>query len=398
MKNYTNQELIQKNLSNLSFIKKKLIGKSFKNSKLHKCDFWEAQLAKSNFEFTEIKNCIFTDSNLKKANFRNSLIQNSNFSHCNLLGVNFSNTKIKNVNFRDAIFDNTTIWPKNFNLKIYSLKKNNNFKKKKPIFKIPNTLVNKIVKALTKGKGYYVLKNYFEKNKIIKAQKILKNLVLKDKKITKTLKLFEKDKKFSQKWIINLLNIDPVFVELIQPEIAMRVFEKTLGKDFICGFYEANCLLPGARGQFPHIDYPYNYNYEYGQKIPFTTNGNFLFNCQILVPLNDIDKSNGSTAFLDYSYKFSKFPKKENVKNYKFKQISAPAGSLVLFNGLTWHKSMPNYSYTKERYCTLGQYIPHFIKPMIDIRSTTEKKIYTKDKKYLGQLLGLKSKFPFKKK
>jgi ectoine hydroxylase-related dioxygenase (phytanoyl-CoA dioxygenase family) len=73
-------------------------------------------------------------------------------------------------------------------------------------------------------------------------------------------------------------------------------------------------------------------------------------------------------------------------------------GSLVLFNGLTWHTSMPNYSYSKERYCTLGQYIPHFIKPMIDIKATTKSYIYKNDNRFLNQLLGLNSKFPFKKK
>ena len=398
MKNYINQKLINSNLKNLSFIKKNLSKKNFSKSNIEQCDFWEAKLENSNFKFSKIKNCIFTDTNLKKSNFGNSLIRNSNFSHCDLSGVNFYNTKIKNVNFRDATFDQFTVWPKNFNFKIHSLREKLNPKKKKRIYKNSNILENKIVKALTKGRGYYVLKNYFDEGKIVKAQKILKKIVFKDKKITKNLSLFERDKKFSQKWIINLLNIDPVFSELIQPKIAMKVFKKILGENFICGFYEANCLLPGARGQFPHIDYPYNYNYEYGEKIPFTTNGNFLFNCQILVPLNKIDKSNGSTAFLDYSYKYSKFPKKENLKKYKFKQISAPIGSIVLFNGLTWHSSMPNYSYTKERYCTLGQYIPHFIKPMIDIKSSTKKSVLKKDKEYLKQLLGVNLKFPLKKK
>ena len=76
----------------------------------------------------------------------------------------------------------------------------------------------------------------FHKNKIQKAQQILKKLVLKDRKIAQNLDNFAKDKKFSQKWITNLLNIDPVFIDLIQPKIAMKVFEKILGENFIVDF------------------------------------------------------------------------------------------------------------------------------------------------------------------
>ena len=47
----------------------------------------------------------------------------------------------------------------------------------------------------------------------------------------------------------------------------MNVFEKLLGKDFICGFYGANCLLPVARGQDPHLDYPYLSFMKAGEKI-----------------------------------------------------------------------------------------------------------------------------------
>ena len=398
MKKYKKQKLNNSNLKNLSFIKVNLDKLNFKNSNIKTCDFWEASLKNSNLSLTKIKNCIFTDANLSNSNLKYSNLDNSNFTHSNLRGADFSGAIIKNSNFRDAYYDKSTKWPKNFNPVGALLVKKSLSNKAKPKTVKNSKLIDNIVNALTKGKGYYVIKNYFHKNKIQKAQQILKKLVLKDRKIAQNLDNFAKDKKFSQKWITNLLNIDPVFIDLIQPKIAMKVFEKILGENFICGFYEANCLLPGARGQFPHIDYPYNYNYERGEDIPFQTKGNFLFNCQILVPLNDIDQSNGSTAFLDYSYKFSKFPNKENIKNHKFKQIKAPIGSLVLFNGLTWHTSMPNYSYHKERYCTLGQYIPHFIKPMIDIQATTKKKIVINDKRYLAQLLGLKAKFPIKKK
>ena len=69
----------------------------------------------------------------------------------------------------------------------------------------------------------------------------------------------------------NLVNLNKVFIELIQPKLAMEVFKKVLGEKFICGFFGANCLMPGARGKLPHIDYPYLNMRKPGEKVPFKT-------------------------------------------------------------------------------------------------------------------------------
>jgi|TARA_B100000959_G_C14916513_1_gene597594 ectoine hydroxylase-related dioxygenase (phytanoyl-CoA dioxygenase family) len=399
MKNYKNHKLNKNNLSEINFMKLNLRKHNFKSSELQKCDFWETNLKNSNFSNTKIQECIFTDSILQNSNFKNSTLINSNFNHSNLKKADFSNSVIKNITLRDAIYDNKTRWPRDFNPKKFgAIKERKKIENKKISVEKKNVLINKIVKSLTQGKGYYVVKNFFDKKKIKKAQKILMKIVLSDKKIAINFNKFSKDKKFLQKWITNLLNINPIFVEFIQPKLVMQVFKEILGEKFICGFFEANCLLPGARGQFPHIDYPYNYNYDIGENIPFKSRNNFLFNCQLLIPLNEMSKYNGSTAFLDHSYRFLRFPNRNAIKKHKFKQVNAPLGSIVLFNGLTWHTSMPNYSSNKERFCVIGQYIPHFIKPMIDIKATTKSNIYKKDKKYLKQLLGINLQFPLKKK
>ena len=68
----------------------------------------------------------------------------------------------------------------------------------------------------------------------------------------------------------------------------------------------------------------------------------------------------------------------------------------MLSNGLVWHASRPNYTYDQNRICLLGQYLPHFIKPMLDLQKTTSKKIITKDKSYLRQLLGVNLTYPRK--
>ena len=75
-------------------------------------------------------------------------------------------------------------------------------------------------------------------------------------------------------------------------------------------------------------------------------------------------------------------------------QIKTKAGSLILTNGLIWHNSMPNYTDNEMRICTLGQYLPHFIKPMLNLSKSTNKKILDNDKNYLKQLLGINLRYP----
>lgn len=385
----------KKTLKRISFIKSNLKKTIFRNCNLDECDFWEANLSQAKFENTKFKDCVFTDTDLTKTHFKKTFFINSNLSHTRLKGVNFKNSKLKNVNLRDAIFDKNTLWPKKFNplsygaikdLKQKKIVKKNSFKRKK--------IVKDIGHELTKGKGYFVIKNYFNKQKIKKAFDIIKKRINHDKNFrTKKFK-FSRDKKLNQKYVYNLINLNKIFVELIQPKLAMEVFRDLLGDKFICGFFAANCLMPGAKGQFPHIDYPYIDMVKPGTKIPFDTGKNFLFNCQILIPLNDINKENGATAYLKNSHKFRKFPDKDEIKKRKFEQIELSTGSILISNGLMWHAAMPNYTYDKYRFCILGQYLPYFIKPMLNLKKTTKKTIIKKDKKLLNQLLGIGLKHP----
>ena len=105
-------------------------------------------------------------------------------------------------------------------------------------------------------------------------------------------------------------------------------------------------------------------------------------------------EKNGATAVLKNSHKLRKFPNGDEIKKKKFKQIKLSVGSILISNGLMWHAAMPNYTYNKYRFCIVGQYLPYFIKPMLDLKKTTKKEIIKKDKKLLRQLLGTDLKFP----
>ena len=77
-------------------------------------------------------------------------------------------------------------------------------------------------------------------------------------------------KEVSTKSSFEIKSKDKINNELVRNIFSVNgVTSIFLGKDFICGFYGANCLLPGARGQVPHLDYPYMSFMKAGEKIPF---------------------------------------------------------------------------------------------------------------------------------
>lgn len=376
-----------KNINNKIFLKKKIKKKIFTNFTFNYCDFWEAEFDKVIFENSIFDNCIFCDAKFKEVKFVNCIIKNSNYSHSHFYRSSIVKTSIINVNFRDSVKDNYS----NIDNKI-PITRTINLKLKKS--KSLSVVEKKILKSLTSGKGYYVLKNFFSKEKIIKASKVIDSILKKQIKFNKLKKNFARDKKLNQKYVYNLLNKHKIFSQLIKPSPAMNVFEKLLGKDFICGFYGANCLLPGARGQHPHLDYPYLSFMKAGEKIPFINRANkFYLNCQILIPLTQFNRNNGSTAVLENSHKLNQFPAKQSNLKKKFKRLNLQRGSLVIFNGTIWHYACPNYSKSQNRYCTLAQYLPKFILPMLDLKKTTRGKVYNNDKE-LKRLLGFNLSYP----
>ena len=376
-----------KNINNKNFLKKKIKKKIFTNFTFNYCDFWEAEFDKVIFENSVFNNCIFCDAKFKEVKFVNCIFKNSNFSHTHFYKSSIVKTSIINVNFRDSVkdnysdIDNKIPITRTINLKI---------KKSKSL----SVVEKKILKSLTTGKGYYVLKNFFSKEKIIKASKIIDNILIKQIKFNKLKKNFARDKKLNQKYVYNLLNKHKIFSQLIQPKPAMKVFDNLLGKDFVCGFFGANCLLPGARGQFPHLDYPYLSFMKPGDLVPFQNKFfKFYLNCQILIPLTQFNLKNGSTAILENSHKLNKFPKKKDIFKYKYKRLNLDIGSIVIFNGTLWHYACSNYSKNLNRYCTLAQYLPKFIVPMLDMKSKTKKSVYSNDIR-LKKLLGINLDYP----
>ena len=196
--------------------------KKFINKNLIRKNFWETDLSHSEFHNTKVHKSVFTDANLRNSIFRKSEIVNTNLTHADLRGVDFRTSKLINVNLRDAVFNNKTLWPKNFNPIKYGAIESKNFNpfsyKRKLSYKTVKSLSlkeidfyknkikkkerlsknseydKKIIYELTKGKGYIIIKNFYKKNLINKAEKIIDKKLKKNKNYKKATINYEEDK------------------------------------------------------------------------------------------------------------------------------------------------------------------------------------------------------------
>ena len=99
--------------------------------------------------------------------------------------------------------------------------------------------------------------------------------------------------------------------------------------------------------------------------------------------LTDYFKSNGGTSFIPFSHKVSKMP-----MTYKAETPEVEAGSVILFDSMTYHKAGVNKTH-KKRFGINTMYTLPFIKQQINYPFALGQK--TTDQK-LNRLLGFESK------
>ncbi|QCT90014.1 pentapeptide repeat-containing protein [Escherichia sp. E4742] len=96
-------------LRNISFIKTSLIGGNLSRSALM-CAW---------LNHADLTNCNFAQSRPIAADFSHARLCGADFTAADLRGANFAGTDLQNVCFNGAHYDKRTVWPAEFDPKIY---------------------------------------------------------------------------------------------------------------------------------------------------------------------------------------------------------------------------------------------------------------------------------------
>lgn len=128
----------------------------------------------------------------------------------------------------------------------------------------------------------------------------------------------------------NLLNRGSVFAELVQHPLVLELVEAIIGPQALLGNFSANIAEPGSEGGAMHPD-------QGGYPAPWLTPEGINFAWL----LDDYTEDNGATEFVPGSHlreDSSKSPLE------MARPATAPAGTLVAFEGRLWHRTGSNRS------------------------------------------------------
>ena len=212
-----------------------------------------------------------------------------------------------------------------------------------------------MVKA-TSGSAYICKKNSpseliyqeIEENGFAIEHEFLSNSALSDIRHI-TLEIAEYEKKAGSAYIYgksgnnqriyNLLAKHRIFEDLISnpyvTTLCDRVFDRpTLHEKFGLNSLTAHIIPPGAEAIPMHIDSVCP------EPVP-----PWMIRFIAILPLENFTKDNGATSFVPGSHKYLRRPRPEDLTGDIDEKITeCSAGSLVMFDGATWHRSSDNKS------------------------------------------------------
>ena len=188
-----------------------------------------------------------------------------------------------------------------------------------------------------------------------------------------------------------LLSKGKIFAKMAAHPTIMDVSCKLLGHKCRLSSLAANTVLPGMKGQHPHLDYPYYRHLWPDTEDCMNLPPTHLLALQIVTLLTDFKPENGSTAIVPSSHINPQHPDSPEEFFSKAIQLTAKAGDVIMFAGPIQHCAMANN--TSEVRCGILQHmVPLYITPFEDISWRGEP-----DKEVIRQLLALDHPHPMVK-
>ncbi len=156
--------------------------------------------------------------------------------------------------------------------------------------------------------------------------------------------------------VFNLLDLDPLFLELIQHPMALEIVHATVGQQFLISNFTANIARPGARSMVPHSD------------LSIVFPGPWLapWSVNVIWCLDDLYAANGATRYVPGSHKFEYVEDVPTNLMELMQPFEAKAGSVIAMDGRLWHTSGENRTQNQDRALLFGYYSASFLRPQVN--------------------------------
>lgn len=146
--------------------------------------------------------------------------------------------------------------------------------------------------------------------------------------------------------IWNLLSHDPVFVELAEHPIVLRLLNAVLGWPCLLSSFSANLVHPGGEAGALHAD-------QFFVPQPWSAPQSLNIGWAI----DDFTPENGATHFVPGSHRLNRSPGEQDMKTARGLQACVPAGALIAFEGRLWHRTGANVSKDQTRAGLFANYV-----------------------------------------
>ncbi|MGH1506091.1 MAG: phytanoyl-CoA dioxygenase family protein [Acidimicrobiales bacterium] len=153
--------------------------------------------------------------------------------------------------------------------------------------------------------------------------------------------------------VFNLLDLDEVFLRLIDHPTAAALAAGVLGNEYIVSNFTANIARPGSGSMMIHSDQ--------GIVVPEPWLEPWSIN--VIWCLSDVRAENGATRFLPGSHRFTTADEVPDDIADRLVAFEAPAGSIVAMEGRVWHTSGANVTADEDRPLLFGYYTKPFVRP-----------------------------------
>lgn len=142
----------------------------------------------------------------------------------------------------------------------------------------------------------------------------------------------------------NLPGRAPVFMELAEHPVALRLLRSVLGWPMLLGNLSGNITGPGGAAGHLHADQIF-----VPQPWPDAPQGANAAWC-----IDDFTADNGATRFVPGSHLHNRMPRADDDRTSV--PLEAPAGSVVVFDSRLWHQTGANVTAGQTRAAAFGWY------------------------------------------
>ena len=146
--------------------------------------------------------------------------------------------------------------------------------------------------------------------------------------------------------LANLVTLDPMFLPVIDHPSVLPYVEHVMGSNLILGSLNARVVRPGEAAQTLHGDVPLQM-LRFGDDPPLMMNSVWA--------LSDLNPHTGGTRLVPGSHQSHLSEPPAGLALPHELQPTVPAGSVVIFNGQTWHAGGANHS-DEMRAAMFGHY------------------------------------------